>query len=104
MQGSFEETVNEVVNDTLNEVFTEIATKVIFQHLEMNYQLKPENVAENIDAFKEGLERFLSSGALAIEGIIVKRLYRRFHMKYKNRDGWTFADYIKDLKQQVASL
>ena len=104
MQSSFEETVNEVVNDTPNEVFTETAAKVIFQHLEMNYQLKPENVAENIDAFKEGLEGFLSSGALAIEGIIVNRLYGRFHMKYESREGWTFGDYIKDLKQQVASL
>jgi hypothetical protein len=104
MQTSFEETVNEVVNDTLNEIFTKTATKVIYQHLEMNYQLKPENVAENIGAFKEGLEKFLSSGALAVEGIIVKRLYRRFRMKYENREDWTFADYIKDLKRQVANL
>jgi hypothetical protein len=103
MQNSFEETVNEVVNDTLNEIFTETATRVIYQHLEMNYQLKPDDVAKNIDAFKEGLEKFLSTGALAIEGIIVKRLYKQFKMKYENKEGWKFTDYVKDLKQQVKS-
>jgi hypothetical protein len=74
MQNNFEETACEVVNDTLNEIFTETATKIIYQHLEMNYQLKLGNVAENVETFKEGLEKFLSTGALAIEGIIVKRL------------------------------
>jgi hypothetical protein len=93
----------EVVNDTLNEIFIETATKIIYQHLEMNYQLKPENVAENVDTFKEGLEKFLSTGALAREGIIVKRLYRRFKIKYETRKDWTFADYIEDLKQKVES-
>jgi hypothetical protein len=101
MPNSFEQTVNQTVNDTLNEIFTETATRVIYQHLEMNYQVKPDNVAENIDTFKQGLEKFLSTGALAIEGIIIKRLYRRFKLKYENKKDWTFTDYIKDLKQQA---
>jgi hypothetical protein len=78
-------------------------TPIIFQHLEMTCQLKPKDVAENIDTFREGLEKFLSTGALAIEGIIVKRLYERFNVKYKNRVGWKFTDYVKELKQQVES-
>jgi hypothetical protein len=103
MQSSFEETVNEVVSDTLNEIFSETATRIIFQHLEMNYQLKPEDVATNADTFKEGLEKFLSTGALAIEGIIVKRLYKQLGLKFESREGWTFVDYLKDLEQKVES-
>lgn len=103
MRNSFEKTVNEVVNDTLNEIFTETATRVIYNHLEMNYQLKPQNVAENIDTFTEGLKNFLSTGALAVEDIIAKRLYRQFKVKFENRKDWTFADYMKHLKQLVDS-
>jgi len=103
MQSRFEETVNEVVNDTLNEIFSETATRIIYRHLEMTYQLKPEEVAKYIDVFKEGLEEFLSTGALAIEIIIVKRLYSQFRVKFENREDWTFADYLKDLKQKVKS-
>jgi len=103
MPNNFEKTVNEIVNDTLNEIFTETATRLIYQHLEMNYQLKPEEVAQNIDTFKEGLEKFLSTGALAVEGVITKRLYRQFKLKYENKQGWTFIDYMKNLKQQAKS-
>jgi hypothetical protein len=103
MQSSFEETVNEVVSDTLNEIFSETATRIIFQHLEMNYQLKPEDVAKNADTFKTGLEKFLSTGALAIEDIIVKRLYKQFGLKFEKKEGWTFVDYLKDLEQKVES-
>jgi hypothetical protein len=101
MQSSFEEAINEVVNDTLNEIFSETAARIIYQHLEMNYKLKPEDVAKNIDAFKEGLENFLSTGALTIEGIIVKRLYKQFRVKFENKEGWTFVDYVKDLRQKA---
>jgi hypothetical protein len=69
----------------------------------MNYQLKPDDVAKNVDTFKEGLEKFLSTGALAIEGVIVKRLYRQFRVKFENRKDWTFVDYLKDLEQKVKS-
>jgi len=101
MHSSFEETVNQIVNDTLNEIFTETATGVIYDYLEMNYKLKPEDIAKNPDTFKQGLEKFLSTGAIAVEGIIVKRLYKQYEQKYQNKEGWAFTDYIKELKQQI---
>ena len=101
MHSSFEKTVNQIVNDTLNEIFTETATGVIYDYLEMNYKLKPEDIAKNPDTFKQGLEKFLSTGALAVEGIIVKRLYEQYEKEYENKEGWAFTDYIKELKQQI---
>lgn len=103
MHNSFEKTVNKVINDTLNEIFTETATRVIYDHLDMNYQLKPDNMVQNIDNFREGMQKFLSTGALAVESIIIQRLYDQFRVKYENRKDWTFADYMKDLKRQIAS-
>ncbi len=103
MRNTFEKNVNQTVTETLNEIFTPTATRIIFNHLEMHHQIKPDNVAQNIDTFKEGLEKFLSTGALAVEGVIVKRLYSQFKIKYENRKDWTFTDYLKDLKQQVDS-
>lgn len=103
MQNTFEKAVNEMVTETLNEIFTPTATRVIYNHLEMNYHLKPETVAQNIDTFRKGLEKFLSTGALAVEGIIVKRLYGQFRLKYENRKDWTFMDYMNDLKTRSQS-
>ena len=103
MQNNFEEALNEIINDTLNEIFSETATKVIYQHLEKNYKLKPEEVATNIDTFKEGLERFLSSGAMTVENVIIKRLYMRFGQKFQEKQGHTFTDYVKELKHQAKS-
>ena len=101
MRDSFEKTLNEVIDSTLKEVFSESATSIIYYYLEMNCKLKAEDIAKNIDTFREGLEQFLSSGALAIEGIITKRLYRHYKLKFENKEGYVFTDYVKDLRRRV---
>ena len=103
MQNSFEKAFNEIVNATLNEIFSETATKIIYHHLELNYKLKPEEVATNIDTFKKGLETFLSSGALVVENVIIKRLYMHFKLKFQEKEGYAFTDYLQELKQRVKS-
>jgi tRNA(His) 5'-end guanylyltransferase len=101
MQNNFEKILNEVVDDTLKEIFTEPATEIIYQHLGVNYGLKPEDIAENIDTFKKGLEAFLSSGAQVVESVVIKRLHKRLKLKLENKENLTFTDHIKTLKQQA---
>ncbi len=101
MRNNFEKVLNEVIDNTLKEILSEPATRIIYQHLEMNYKLKPEDIANRIGTFKEGLERFLSSGALVIEDIITKRLYRHYKLKFENKEGYTFTDYVKELEKKT---
>ena len=101
MPQDFEKILNETVDDTLKEIFTKPATKIIYQHLETNYKLKPENIADNIDTFKRGIEEFLSSGAQVVESIVIERLHKRLKLKVEDKENLTFTDYVKALKQQA---
>jgi len=52
------------------------------------------------DAFSAGLERLLGSGAAVIEILILKNLYRRLELKFKEKKGHKFPDYINELKKK----
>jgi len=101
MRSDFEETLCEIVDESLKAIFTEAATRIIYQHLAMNYDLQPENIAENVEVFEEGLRAFLSSGAQVIESIIIKRLYQHYNLDFENKEGFAFTDYVKELKQKI---
>lgn len=63
-----------VIDRVLTQVFGEKATRLIYRHLERNYSLKPDEIADKIDVFAKGLEDFLSSGACVVERRILEDL------------------------------
>ena len=87
----------EVIDETLKHVFREEGTKAIHDYLENKCHLKLEETAEKPEVFSAGLERLLSSGALVIEKLILKNLYRKLKLKFKEKKGHEFSDYIKEL-------
>lgn len=66
--------VSKVIDRVLTQIFGEKATRSIYRHLERNYSLKPDEIAEKIDVFARGLEDFLSSGAYVVERRILEDL------------------------------
>ncbi len=62
-----DEQVAKVVDRVLNEVFGKEATLLIYRHLERHYGVKRNEMCKKIDAFAQGLEDFLRSGAYVIE-------------------------------------
>jgi len=69
------ERISKVINRVLQQVFGEEATRLIYQHLEVNYSVKPDEIAEKIDVFARGLEDFLMSGAQVVERKILEDIY-----------------------------
>jgi len=88
------------VDETLKHVFREEGAKVIYDYLENNHHLKREEIAEKPEVFSAGLERLLGSAASVIEKLILKNLYGKLGLKFRERDGYEFSDYVKELRER----
>jgi len=90
----------EAVDDTLKQIFKEDGTKVIYEFLENNARLKLEEVADKPEIFSATLERLMVSAAHVIEKMILKKLYRRLGLKFEEKKGYEFPDYIRELREE----
>jgi hypothetical protein len=70
--------ISNIIDRVLTQIFGEEATHMIYRYLERNYSLKRNEVSEKIDVFAEGLEKFLRSGAYAIERKILDDIYSSY--------------------------
>jgi hypothetical protein len=96
--------IERIIDRVLRQVFGEEATLLIYRHLENNYSLKKEEVADRIETFAAGLEDFLRSGAYVIEQKILEDIYssygllRRIELE-RERDEFDFVSQIKSLRK-----
>jgi len=89
-----------VVDETLKQVFREEGTKVIYVFIKNHSHLKREEIAEKPEVFSADLKRLLSSGAPVVEKMILKNLYSKLELKFEERKGYEFSDYIKELRKR----
>ena len=90
----------EAVDDTLKQIFKEDGVKVIYEFLENHTRLKLEEVADKPEVFSATLERLMVSAAHVIEKMILKNLYRKLGLKFEEKPGYEFPDYIKELREE----
>ncbi len=88
------------VDETMRQVFKEEGAKVIYGYLENNSHLKREEIAEKPEVFSAGLERLLGSGAPVIEKLILKNLYSKLGLRFREKEGYGFSDYVKELEEK----
>ena len=89
-----------VIDDTMRQVFREEGTKVIYGFLANNSHLKREEIAEKPEVFSAGLEKLMVSAAQIIEKTVLKNLHRRVGLKFVEKEGYEFSDYIKELRKR----
>lgn len=89
-----------VIDEMLKRVFKEAGTKVIYDYLENKCHLRREEIGEKPEVFSASLERLMVSGAQVIEKLILKNLYRKLGLKLKEKKGYKFPDYIKELRKR----
>ena len=89
------------VDDELKQIFGEAATSIIYNHLEINYSLKREEIPEKLEVFIRGLEEFLSSGAHVVEKMVLKKVYLSFGFQYRIKEGYNFIDHVNELKEKI---
>lgn len=94
--------ISRIVDKVLVQVFGEEAARLIYRHLECNYAVRRDEVAEKIDVFAAGLEEFLRSGAYVVERKILEDIYssygllRRLELERMQEEG-DFASQVKQL-------
>jgi len=98
---NFNKLVLETVDEELKRIFGETATLVIYGYLENNLSLKREEIAEKIELFSQGLDKFFGSGAYMLEKTILTNLYSSFRFNYKEKKGYSFVDYVAELKNKL---
>jgi len=99
------EKISKIVERVLKQVFGEEATRLIYRHLENNYSLKRNEIAEKIDLFAKGLEDFLRSGAYVIERKILEDVYSNYglirRLEQKRIQEYDFASQVKLLMRKA---
>ena len=90
----FNKVIADTVDEELKRIFGEAATLIVYGYLENNFSLKREKIAEKIELFSQGLDKFFGSGAYMIERTILIDLYSSFGLKYETKKGYSFVDYV----------
>ena len=103
MMGRLDDLLADVVDETLMEIFREEGTKAIYNYLEANSHITREKIAEKPEVFSEGLERLMVSAAQVIEKMIIKNLYSRLGLRFREKIGYEFSDYIKELSESAVA-
>jgi hypothetical protein len=85
------------IDETLKQIFKEIGAEAIYEYLENHCHLNREEIGEKPKLFSIGLENLLGSAAPVIETIILKKVYSKVGMMYKETEDYTFSDYIREL-------
>lgn len=71
----YEELLNKAVERTLHRVFGPMAANIIYTHLESNYSIKKDEVADKLESFNQAIQNYLSSGAAVVEKEILESFY-----------------------------
>jgi len=95
-----EDLLSKVVIETLKQVFKEDGAETVYAFIENNSHLKRKEIVEKPEVFSEGLGRILGSGGSVIESLILKNLYRKFGLKFREKEGYEFSDYVKELRKR----
>ncbi len=97
----FERSLIDTIDSQLKHVFGETATLVIYNYLHTALSLSQEEIPKKLETFTEGLNRFLSSGARVVEKVILEDLYSDFGQEFQTKEGYRFADYVKELRAAI---
>ncbi|UCH32745.1 MAG: hypothetical protein JSV05_05070 [Candidatus Bathyarchaeota archaeon] len=94
----FDKSLIQTIDIKLKHVFGEAGTSVIYNYLKSALSLPQNEIPKKLDVFTEGLTRFLSSGAMVVEKVILIDLYSEFGQEFHSREGFKFVDYVNELK------
>ncbi|MGQ9461324.1 MAG: hypothetical protein ACUVRA_08885 [Candidatus Bathyarchaeaceae archaeon] len=100
----FEKLLIKSVDDSLKDTFGEVAANIIYKHLEMNHSLKKEEIPNKLEVFIEGLEKYLNSGVIVVEGLVLKKLCSNLGRSSPREEQLNFVDYITKLRRTSDSV
>ena len=94
----FSETLLQAVDEGLG-VPGEVVRAAIYERIEKSYQLKREEIPNNLPTFQKALEDLLGSAAQVMQRLIAKNLHRRLGLNFEEHRDWMLADYVNHAKK-----
>ena len=86
-----------IVDKVLKQIFGEPATLFIYKHLEEKHSLKRQDIADELEIFTEGLEKYLGdSGTLVVLETLFNESSELKLRKFEERE---FFEQLKELKR-----
>ena len=89
----------ETIDNALRQILGDESVKIIYKYMEKICHLKREEIIEKHGVFSTELKRLLGSGAPLAEKLILKRLYSRLQLEFKEKKNYDFSEYIKELRK-----
>ena len=77
----------------------EIVRATIYERIERSYQVRREEIPDNLDTFHKALQELLGKSAEVVRRLIAKNLYNRLDLKFTKHENWTLADYVRYAKK-----
>lgn len=99
-QTNFRRVLFEAVDEGLL-VLGKSGRDAVYFHLESLYSLRKEDVLEKPDVFVESLRKIFGMGAGVIEKAILKSLYDKLGLDYREKENWNFVAYLNEAKNAV---
>lgn len=75
--------------------------QAIFYHLESSFQLKREEIPQNLTEFKQALGRIFGPGAPYLEKLILKSLYEKLGLNFEDHDGTDLVVCADDARKRI---
>ncbi len=75
--------------------------QAIFFHLENSFQIGKKEIPANIYEFSKALEKIFGPGATYLEKLIVRRLYEKLGLEFKEVENWNFLEYVDNAKKHL---
>ena len=97
---SFDDLLLETIDNVLKQVFGEESAKIILQHVKKTDCLKWEEIPKHAEIFADALRKILGAGSVPVENLILKSLYSKLELKFDEKEGYGFSDYIKRLRSK----
>lgn len=79
-------------------VLGESGRNAVYFHLQKLYSLRREDISSKPEAFMESLRKIFGVGAEVIERAILKSLYRKLGLNYKEKEQYNFVTCLNDAK------
>ena len=77
--------------------------QAIIFHLENTFDIRKEQIPENLTEFAKALEKIFGPGASYLERLIVKSLYEKLGLETENLENLDFLNSVESIKRRLLS-
>lgn len=92
---SFFDLLQKTIEDVLSRLFPREQARAMLEYVVLETLMKEENP----EIFADALRKVLGINFVPVTIVILSNLYSRFGLKFEEKEGYGFSDYVSELKE-----